>query len=462
MTLLRQAAAKPTISVNYVELLNERLPDVPESERAWPILLQALEAMEEAPSHNETLSWRDEYWPQFREWVEANQRGIELAQEAVRKPHLGYVYGAAPSEAELRVWSGWEWERRPYDAQVDPLMTLPAPTAGAFNRVEKALYLEVLTAVEAGNSERAVRAIESLLRLAGLTDEAVLFIDQLVGQRIRRKVCKVIAVTLEHNAGLLSDEDLIKLDTAIAGIAASGRNQLRLHNERFSFYDLLQRLYTDDGKGSGILTRQALYLMNALSNGTERQYEPRAADVPMACYLNFVVGDRRTQRQKYDEIMDLAEAWTLQPRWEWSGNPVEAVLESLPADGKRYLPLGIFCPALGMAAARQEQTQQWLDVAQTTIAIERCRRMRGNWPADLQALTPDFLEIIPPDRFDGNPLKYRLIDGQPVLYSVGPDGDDDDGQWLEDDAWLWMPLEEGEQPRDGDVLFFDASAGGIQ
>jgi hypothetical protein len=61
------------------------------------------------------------------------------------------------------------------------------------------------------------------------------------------------------------------------------------------------------------------------------------------------------------------------------------------------------------------------------VAAERFRRAKGRWPDTLEELRPDFLAEIPPDPYDGKPLRYkRLADGV-LVYTVGPDGTDDGG-----------------------------------
>ncbi len=63
-------------------------------------------------------------------------------------------------------------------------------------------------------------------------------------------------------------------------------------------------------------------------------------------------------------------------------------------------------------------------------------------PERLDQLTPAFLPVVPPDRFDGKPLKYGFVDGQPVVYSIGVDRHDDGGVPPEDRngyASRWEP-----------------------
>ena len=71
---------------------------------------------------------------------------------------------------------------------------------------------------------------------------------------------------------------------------------------------------------------------------------------------------------------------------------------------------------------------QQRDAMLVAIALELYRRRRGVWPASLDALVPELLPAIGPDRFDGEPLRYRLLDGKPLVYAIGWDRDDDRGQ----------------------------------
>jgi hypothetical protein len=61
------------------------------------------------------------------------------------------------------------------------------------------------------------------------------------------------------------------------------------------------------------------------------------------------------------------------------------------------------------------------------LALERQRLRTGAWPAKLTELTPQLLVSVPEDPFDGKPLRYRVLPGGAVVYSVGPDGKDDGG-----------------------------------
>ncbi|MBL7040279.1 MAG: hypothetical protein ISR77_16700 [Pirellulaceae bacterium] len=59
--------------------------------------------------------------------------------------------------------------------------------------------------------------------------------------------------------------------------------------------------------------------------------------------------------------------------------------------------------------------------------MSRYRVAEDQFPETLDSLVPEFLPALPLDPFDGNPLRIKTTDQELVLYSVGPDGADDDG-----------------------------------
>jgi hypothetical protein len=62
------------------------------------------------------------------------------------------------------------------------------------------------------------------------------------------------------------------------------------------------------------------------------------------------------------------------------------------------------------------------------IGLELYRRQHGRYPERLDQLIPAHLSEAPADRITGNAVRYRLVDGRPVVYSVGADRDDDSGR----------------------------------
>jgi len=89
---------------------------------------------------------------------------------------------------------------------------------------------------------------------------------------------------------------------------------------------------------------------------------------------------------------------------------------------------GMMLPGLIKAAQKVAAAQTEVDLVTVACALERYRLAEGNYPDELQALSPRFITALPHDIINGQPLKYRLTaNGKFVLYSVGWNGKDDGG-----------------------------------
>jgi hypothetical protein len=72
--------------------------------------------------------------------------------------------------------------------------------------------------------------------------------------------------------------------------------------------------------------------------------------------------------------------------------------------------------------------QVHFDLARTALAIERSRLPTDELPTRLEDLVPRYLAQVPIDPFDGRPIRYRRRQTGYLLYSVGTDGQDNDGR----------------------------------
>jgi hypothetical protein len=111
----------------------------------------------------------------------------------------------------------------------------------------------------------------------------------------------------------------------------------------------------------------------------------------------------------------------------------------------------LMVPGLTNAVKKFAYGQTSVHLARIAVALERYRRLHGEYPEALDALVPQFLAAVPPDVIGGQPLKYRRTsDGSFVLYSVGWNQTDDGGTpvFKHDNAsaldldqgdWVWQP-----------------------
>ena len=87
----------------------------------------------------------------------------------------------------------------------------------------------------------------------------------------------------------------------------------------------------------------------------------------------------------------------------------------------------IFPPFIVNIGIESNRYLAMLNCAITGLAMERYRITNGKWPRKLDELVPEYLAKLPTDPFNGEPLLVGTILGGLVIYSVGPDLQDNNG-----------------------------------
>ena len=93
----------------------------------------------------------------------------------------------------------------------------------------------------------------------------------------------------------------------------------------------------------------------------------------------------------------------------------------------RRMMQGLLAPAIKSAEQADRRDQAYLRLLAATLALRAYRLDHPDAPTPpaLDALVPAYLNAVPADPFGWGPLKFRANAGR--VYSVGPDGLDDDG-----------------------------------
>jgi hypothetical protein len=93
----------------------------------------------------------------------------------------------------------------------------------------------------------------------------------------------------------------------------------------------------------------------------------------------------------------------------------------------------------GRAPYRQEYSDYnpviQLRLLITDLAVRAYQLKYLKLPENIHGVVPEFLPAVPKDPFGNGPMVYRKVEGGYVVYSVGPDGDDDDGRAVTNSSW---------------------------
>jgi hypothetical protein len=103
-----------------------------------------------------------------------------------------------------------------------------------------------------------------------------------------------------------------------------------------------------------------------------------------------------------------------------------------PQDGDRkYLFTNLLTFAVGRIFDSGLRTRGELLAVAAGVACERHRQRTGQWPDSLEAIPKDILPAVPTDPFTGKPVAFHRLEDGIVVYSVGPDGRDNGGRFVE-------------------------------
>jgi hypothetical protein len=138
--------------------------------------------------------------------------------------------------------------------------------------------------------------------------------------------------------------------------------------------------------------------------------------------LDRIDADLKAMKQKAIESGDLEKALTGQ--------------EIAPAARGKVLGdllLALMAPAVRKVATAYDRVEQGQRNLHVAFALAAYQRDHGNYPKALDALAPKYLDKVPGDLFTGKPLVYKPSAKGFLLYSFGPNGQDDEGRWYDDE-----------------------------
>ncbi len=298
----------------------------------------------------------------------------------------------------------WRWAGFSGGSMTNSLEYLPVVKGLATK-----LQVETTAAALLGDTNRTAASLVAGLRVGRTLEPEPVLIDYLV-----RVACDAIATQNAERVFSwmqLAETDLAALQTAFR--VAEGTNALSraLVGERAYGATMYQmppgQLMAQGGGGSPSGTDQAL------GKVLFPLYRAFLFNADFVHYLD--------QTERLIALVRLEG-----PEAQAARDEFEAALQPRRGDWRRILSR-MTLPALSRAVSKEWRHVATMRCARVGCAVERFRLAHGTLPASLNELAPRFLDPIPSDPIDGQPLKYRPLERGYVVYSVGEDGVDDGG-----------------------------------
>ena len=148
--------------------------------------------------------------------------------------------------------------------------------------------------------------------------------------------------------------------------------------------------------------------------------------MPVAYFYQNELNFARVSQQWILPLVDTNTRVASPANWQQAN---EAVQKQLKHFSPYKMEARMTFPVVGASFTRFTFAQSGLDLARMACALERYHLAHGEYPEMLEALAPQFIETIPHDVINGQPLHYRRTDdGKFLLYSVGWNEKDDGGK----------------------------------
>lgn len=348
-----------------------------------------------APFHYETnlgVPYAPGMMTFLKQWIATNQPSLKLLHEGARHPNCRYPQN--------------------YNADFNTLLPHLAKVKGSV----QLLAWDAVLRAESNDLDGAIHSLESAIAVSdSLTNE-----PEIIAALVRIAGHAIVNSRLEEmlNRHSFSDAQLARLGRLFKGRETPGNLRVSFSGELCMGLDVFMNPQSSQaaltgGTRSG--TTAARFAIAGLKVGGLWERDRKFFVDVYADYFKAVA-------LPFPEALEKAEF-------------IDTKVESNPGGLRQYIS-GMLLPAISRILEKEARRVALLRMTQTAIAIERYRLANGGaLPETLELLAPVFLPSLLHDPFDDEPLRYRQLDKGYIVYSLGPDKEDNEGD-LEPDERL--------------------------
>ena len=430
-------SGKPVITTDYVAELNRIVrPAADENLNAAPLYVEAAELVEKLPDETKELLSKkynevtSEEKQLIEKWLNENKEILDLVIAGSKKPYYWRKYANKQNTGEM--------------------ISILMPHLSEFRKLVHALCWRAWLNVEDGRYEDAFSDIKTCYRFGQHLRGDKSLIEQLVGMAIESLAAHTLRNILSEHK--INSSALAVLQKDFEQIIAGENFAVSLETEKLFMYDEIQRCFTQDRLGGGHLYLHRLRPLSGLT-GFEGFDEIASfgGTLMQIGHVLFTHPNKQESREMVDGLYDywgqIAHKSPAQIRAE-NIDIEEETMELIEGN----ILLEILTPALGRVCEIAHRNKADVEAALAIIAILRYKQDIGGYPDKLEKLiNADYLKVLPIDPYSGEPLVYKKMDNNFVLYSFGPNFRDDDGKmaYNKEGKPRWRGTEE-----DGDTVFW--------
>ena len=415
------AMGKPTISVNYVQKAYELVrPTADESLNAALLYQKAFGLYIKEPNiaekkllnaisdKNTPTELTEEELSLMKLWIADNSEALEMFKQATNKPYC---------------W--WKQE-----AKNNLLFSVALPELSTMRRLANLLCWRGKVAASEGQIDEAFDDVLTCYRAGIHCKGPRSLTEQIFGIGLEDLACNTNFLILQ--AKEIDSLKLQAFQNEFEKLIARDTFKINFMVEKFLEYDIIQRYFTDDGKGSGHyipgVDHSALVDSNQLGIATYIK----------AMKIGLIVANRSETTEKFDKAYEQIEKWSKTTPWQRQQANIDTDSElglnkKDPLEFWSHPYYYILMPAIIKVFEFSYRNKVQANALVTTIAIIRFKQDKGDYPEILDKLVEaGYLKELPMDAWSGKSLVYKKTKDGFTLYSVGQNFKDDGGEVFRD------------------------------
>lgn len=231
--------------------------------------------------------------------------------------------------------------------------------------------------------------------------------------------------------------DLVRIQDRLTDLYTRHPTPMDVTGDRAVWLALIQRTFTDDGKGNGRVLKDGLPLV---AEGWQDG---------VASLLLFDYPDRRQMISRIDAFL---KEYQLALETAPSNAQYEERRARWAAEAQKSFLLGRQVPVMDRLVALAWRLRTGRRALLTTVAALRYAQDKSVYPATLNALVHEsYMGELPVDPYSGRAFGYRRTAGGFTLYSWGENRTDDGGRqgagsngqprlWMDNGDWVFWPV----------------------
>ncbi len=274
------------------------------------------------------------------------------------------------------------------------------PELSHIRSAAKLVYLDGVVDLTAGDLEGAAAEVRVLSRISATLDEHPTFIGRLAQIAVDRLSKRTIENVLR--VGAVSERTLVEVGNVVDERLAAGTMKWGSLGERAVFAGVCDDLV------SGKLSTNSF--MSVTGSGAP----PWLPEIVI----------RENQMRGVEILTRLVDAGDDPQAMLKAARRMDVEIPALPAT---QVVARVMLPSLSRAVILHLRITAELRCARLALAAERFRLATGRLPGSLEELVPAYVDAIPTDPFDGQPMRFAETDQGVVIYSIDEDLIDDNG-----------------------------------